>query len=285
MKKDGQSTHLNQKLCNRYNRRHHSRVLQQTNLSLRANQRCIGDYSRLLWKQHKKLLLALENIFQRKTQKKCFHRTSPSVTLSPHSCDLLCIFGPVKRPLLWCLQVSEECSMPSGSSVLLTCLRLLSLFMLCKKTEAKQHIYICQVLLMLLMLQSYSDATLHHDSLSMGQFSKTHPQPYKASAHSGCFGSFLCVCLCVLIPTTKYSNWNKKYWDCDYFLKLHQCGWTGNEKAQWTIVLHCLSQLNQSHWWKTLWRIRGINSVWSITTGQTAKVRRNESLSNAGVSR
>lgn len=38
---------------------------------------------------------------------------------------------------------------------------LFMLFMLCKEAGAKQLIYSCQVVFLLLMLQSYSDATRH----------------------------------------------------------------------------------------------------------------------------
>lgn len=117
-----------------------------------------------------------------------------SLTLSPHSCHLLRICRPVKWPLLWCLQVSEECSVPSGSSVLLACLWLLSLFMLCKEAGAKQHIYICQVLLMLLMLQSHSDATLHQCcSLCGPAFKNTHSPIPSLCSPSVALGFVLCV--------------------------------------------------------------------------------------------
>lgn len=61
----------------------------------------------------------------------------PLYSHSPHCSHLVLIFRPVKWPLLWCLQVSEERSAAGSSSVLLACfwLTLLLLFMLCKEAE------------------------------------------------------------------------------------------------------------------------------------------------------
>lgn len=67
--------------------------------------------------------------FREKTKKRYSHR-SPTHSLSSNYSHLLCIFRPVRWPLFWCLQVSEECSMPRSSSVLLACLWLLSFYVM-----------------------------------------------------------------------------------------------------------------------------------------------------------
>lgn len=67
------------------------------------------------------------------------------------------------------------------------------LFMLCKEAKAKQHIYSCQVLLLLLTLLSlYEPLFFFKNTLSS----------------------------------------NMSLLSLDAFLQLHQCGGTGNEKAK-----------------------------------------------------
>ena len=89
---------------------------------------------------------------------------SHSVSLSPHRSHLLIIFRPVKWPPFWCLQVSGGRSLAARqfiSPARMPPASLFMLFTLCKEAGAKQHIHSCQVLFLLLMLQSYSDAILH----------------------------------------------------------------------------------------------------------------------------
>lgn len=131
---------------------------------------------------------------------------SHSVSLSPHRSHLLIIFRPVKWPPFWCLQVSGGRSLAARqfiSPARMPPASLFMLFTLCKEAGAKHHIYSCQVLFLLLMLQSYSDAILHRRPppflcLCVSQFLKA------LAALSGCFHVS---CLAsVLISNSNYKH-------------------------------------------------------------------------------
>lgn len=163
---------------------------------------------------------------------------------------------------VWCLQVSEDRLIPSSSSVLhnMPLATPFMLFILCKEAGAKQHIYSCQALFLLLMLQSYSDATSLFFFSIQASFQKHTFTPNKSLLTLD--ETFCMACLpFVLFSITRYLNSNNKYWGRadTLFLKLYQRGCTGNEEAKWAIALHGLSQLNQSHYRKNLlkdWRYK-----------------------------
>lgn len=128
---------------------------------------------------------------------------SPSLSSSPHCPHLLLIFRRVEWPLLWCLQVSEECSMPGSSLVLLTCPWLYSPpVVLCyvRRLEPSSTSS-CQVLFLLLMVQSYSDATLHRCislalPLRASSSKRTHtPDKSLLTLDAFVFSSFCVSCL------------------------------------------------------------------------------------------